>query len=384
MDDGHRLPLSPQPFLCNLLWHTRHKLAVLKIHGAPGMSTTTVTPSWIQEERRKIDTLFHKASWGEGVRLFNQHTFRSSTLSLGMVLMTANPRLHSLHVANYTFDEAGPSKDARYLTTWFFKGRHETLTKIHLHGLSFSHGLDYCNLMRGLCHIESLRHLWLSNISCFSDPPVDPVAVLFEHGNHLDEVKVLQAARPATNIPFHLLTHTTWTTLKLSRMVIDSTAIPALTTVLPNLYHLVILDLSSNGMDGSTMALFAGVLASPHCRLQRLNLSTNVITSASITPFCVALRKTKSLCALNLADNFLGTQSCLLLIRTMVHSSLKVLHLDSNQVRITVEELYAELPTEKKSDIFRQITLRHNPLDKHGLTNYKTLFKNMSGISFTF
>eukprot|EP00624_Nannochloropsis_granulata_P007091 evm.model.NODE_6203_length_6722_cov_44.965038.2 len=117
-------------------------------------------------------------------------------------------------------------------------------------------------------------------------------------------------------------------------MVIDSTAIPALTTVLPSL------DLSSNGMDGSTLALFSGVLASPQCRLERLNLSVNVITNASIAPFCMSLRKNKSLCTLNLSDNFLGTQSCLLMIRTMVHSTLKLLHLDSNQVRVSVEDLY--------------------------------------------
>lgn len=384
MNDDHRLLLSPQPLLSNLLWHARHKLAILKIHGVREMSTTTVTQSWIQEERRKIDKLFKKASWGQGVRLFNQYAFKSSTISLGMVLMTVNPRLHGLHIANYTFDEWGPSKDARYLTTWFSNGQHETLTRIHLHGLSFSHGIDFCNVMRGLCRIESLRHLWLSSISYFSNPPVDPIAILFAHGGHLNEVRIQRAARPPTNMPFHLLTHTTWTTLKLSHMVIDSTAIPALTTVLLNLHHLATLDLSSNGMDGDILALFADVLASPLCRLERLNLSANTITSASIAPFCIALRKNNALCSLNLSHNFLGTQSSLLLIRTMVHSTLKLLHLDSNQVRVTVEDLYAELPTETKSDVFRQITLRHNPLDKDGLTSYKTLFKKISGISFTF
>ena len=197
---------------------------------------------------------------------------------------------------------------------------------------------------------------------------------------------MIRAERPLDDLPFHLLTHTTFSTLKLSRMFIETTSIHALAAALPSLPHLRILDLSSNGLDGLSLALFSSVLASPQCRLERLNLSSNVITGSSVGPFCAALQNNVSLSTLNLSDNFLGTQSCLLLIQAILRNSsqLKMLHIDSNQVRVTMEELYALLLREKPGTVFKQVSMRKNPIDECDNDKYITLFKEMFNIGFAF
>jgi hypothetical protein len=257
---------------------------------------------------------------------------------------------------------------------------------MQLDEILFEHGADYCDLLQGLCRVETLRHLCLSNIDYISDAPIDPAAILFQHGSFIKELRIIRAERPLDDLPFQLLTHTTFSTLKLSRMFIESTSIHALTDILPSLPHLRILDLSSNALDGLSLALFSSVLASPHCRLERLNLSSNVITSSHIESFCAALQINKSLFTLNLSDNFLGTQSCLLLIRAILRNSshLKSIHLDSNQVRVTMEKLYALLLSEKPGPVFRQITLRKNTLDGCDKDKYNTLFKDMFNVGFAF
>ena len=387
-DGERRLKASPQPFLCNVLWHTRHKLVILKLQGTPEVSTRFVSRAWIQEERRKVDALFEQSSWGERIRLFQENSFKSSTIGLGMVFATVRPRLKFLHMSHYVFDEQERSLDARYLMSWLSNNSvQQTLVRVHLDDISFVYGEDYSDMLQGLCRVETLRHLCLSNIDYCYDAPVDPAAILFEHGVYIKELRMIRAARPLLHLPFHLLVHTAFSTLKLSRMFIESGSIHYLTSVLSDLPHLTTLDLSCNGIDGAVLMLLSAFLGSTHCQLERLNLSTNAIASNYVAPFCKALCKNTSLRALHLSDNFLGTQSSLHILQAMLRSGgLRTLYLDSNQIRVTMEELYAELQGETPGMFLRQISMRHNPIHESSqhLATHKALFKEMFGISFIF
>ena len=195
--------------------------------------------------------------------------------------------------------------------------------------------------------------------------------------------------RTHADMPFEALPlHAAYRTLALSRMFLDTASVKALAVVLPNLHHLVSLDLSSNGIDGTSLTLFSSILLSPECRLERLKLTSNIITSTRVGRFCEALSRNKSLRVLDLADNFLGTQSSLAILQAMLCSTnqLRMLNLDSNQIRFTMDDLYRELLA-TSFGIFRQVTLRSNPIEieqRDDLARYKALFADTFRVSFTF
>jgi hypothetical protein len=391
MDHGQCLKSSPQSFLCNLLWHARNKPIVLRLCGTHhDMLHVPVSGAWIDAERRKVDTLFEQIVGADGLQLYTQSDFRSSTVALGMVMTTANPQLEALDLSHYIFDERGPSLDAASFTAWLTWGHHR-LVRANLHDISFSCGSDFCNLLQGLCRVKTLCSLRLSCIEYLADAPVDPVRLIFEQGAHIQDVRLIHVMRTHADMPFEALhLDAAYRTLALSRMFLDTGSVKALTVVLPDLRHLVSLDLSSNGIDGACLALFSTVLLSPECRLERLKLTSNIITNISVGRFCAALSRNKSLRVLDLADNFLGTQSGLAILQAMLSSTnqLRMLNLDSNQIRLTMDDLYRELLAASLGfGIFRQVTLRSNPIEieqRDDLARYKALFADTFRVSFTF
>lgn len=388
---GQRLAASIQIFFCNLLWHARDKAVVLRLCGAAHeVPHVSVTRAVIDEGHNVVDALLAQATWADGICLYGEDNFRSSTVELGLVMSTANPNLTALELSHYVFDERGPSLDAAYLTSWLSWGKH-TLARVHFHCITFSQGADFCHLVEGLCRVKTLHSVRLSFVEYLSEAPVDPVLLLFEQGSHLKEVRLVNVMRAHTEFPFYALhAHPGFRSLALSRMFLDSAGVRALTLMLPTLPNLQSLDLSSNGIDGASLAMFSSVLVSNECNLKRLKLSSNIITSTTIASFCDALSKNKSLVVLDLSDNFLGTQSSLAILQAMLSQPmggrLKTLNLDSNQVRLNMDDLYRGLLA-APTDIFRQVTLRLNPIQiekRDGLDKYKAFFLQTFRVSFHF
>jgi hypothetical protein len=390
MDRGQRLTASAQSFFCNLLWHARGKAIVLRLCGAPHeLPHDPVTRAFIDEGRNMVDALFAQAKWAHGIRLYGEDNFRSSTVGLGVVMTTANPNLTALELSHYVFDEWGPSLDAAYFTSWLSWGKH-SLARVHFHCITFSRGVDFCDLVEGLCRVKTLHSVRLSFVEYLSDAPVDPVLLLFEQGVHLKDVRLANVMRTHTEFPFHALhSNPGFRSLGLSRMFLDSAGVKALTLMLPKLPHLLTLDLSSNGIDGASLAMFSSVLVSNECSLQRLKLSSNIITSTTVASFCDALSRNKSLVALDLSDNFLGTQSSLAILQAMLSQNigrLKTLNLDSNQIRLNMDDLYRQLLSAPTGN-FRQVTLRSNPINiekRDDLGKYKAFFLETFCVSFHF
>jgi Leucine-rich repeat (LRR) protein len=393
LEDTKAFPSSSQAFFCNLLSHAHSKTLHLHMVGTPHDAPhVPISRLVMDEDRRNVDRVFEETVWGENITMEGLHDLRSSTIGLGMALATVDPRLQTLDVSHYKFDEVGPSLDAASFSSWFRWSKHNFLTKVNLHGISFSSGVDCCNVLHSLCRVPTLQSLRLSVIEYWTDAPMDVLLLVFEESRHIHNLRLHNVMRSQVDaFPFHMLMGARHRSLSMSRMFLDTISIIPLTLVLPMLPHLVSLDLSSNGLDGACLELFTRVLKTSGCMLQRLNLSSNIITNHSVSVFCDALRINKSLLRLDLGDNFLGTQSGTLIVKTvlMYNDTLRYLNLDCNQIRLTMEDLYGILllVVKPNKSVFRQMSLQANPLDipdKQRAEKYRSFFLSTFGVSFQF
>lgn len=390
-----RLLMSPQTFLCSLLSYVRDKTVALHLCGkAHDLPHQTVSESSMEAERRKLDDLLgdHTKVWTDGIRVYSHHDFRSSTVGIGTVLMAVRPLIKALDLQNYVFDEVHPGLDALLVRSWLDVGVGQTLVRARLQHVSFTSGGDFCDILRALCRVPTLESLRLSCIEYWTEAPDDPMRVIFQECTpRLQDVRMNNVMRTQGEFPFDALV-SGYRNLGLSRMFLDSMAVHNLSTKM--LPHLVSLDLSWNGIDGACLGMFAKVLASPECKLTRLNLKSNVITSAFVVLFCDGLSRNKTLAHLDLSDNFLGTQSVQLLLKTLLgrsNTTLQCLHLDCNQVRLTMDDLYRLLLSSppRVPPFFRQVSLRDNPIDVGTATvedkrKYHRFFSDTFGVSFQF
>lgn len=399
MENMHAFPSSSQSFFCNLLSHAHSKALHLHMVGTPHDAPhVPVSRFFLDEERRNVDRVFEESVWGENITIEGLHEFRSSTVGLGMALATVDPRIKTLDLSHYLFDEVGPSLDVASFSSWFRWSKHNFLTKVNLHNISFSSGVDCCDFIHSLCRVPTLHSLRLSVIEYWSDAPMDVLLHVFEECRHIDNLRLNNVMRTQVeHFPFHALIGARHRCFGMSRMFLDTMSIIPLTLVLPMMPHLVSLDLSSNGLDGACLELFAKVLKTSSCPLQRLNLSSNIITNHSVVVFCDALCVNKSLFHLDLGDNFLGTQSGSLLLKTVLmnNDTIRYLNLNCNQIRLTMEDLYGILlfvvksnkEGEKRKKMFRQMSLQANPLDiqdKACVGKYRSFFLSTFDVSFQF
>lgn len=390
--DQHCLRTSSQAFLCNLLFHVGPKPIVLRMCGTSHdvVHSIPVTHQDLENEYSKVDAFWEQDAWPDGIQLYGQQEFRSSTVGLGMALGAAKANVEALDLSYYAFDEWGPSFDVAALRLWLSGPAHR-LTRANFHGITFTSGADFCNLLRGLCGVRTLQSLRLSFVEYITEPPTDPLLLLFEQGMHLQDLRVANVMRSQSDLPFHALPlGQGYRSLGLSRMFVDTSSVHALTSVLPMIPSLVSLDLSSNGIDGAGLGLFAQVLRSPTCSLQRLKLSSNIITKICIPSFCEALRSNHSLLSLDLADNFLGTQSCLALLKAMLHPQnkcLRLLNMDCNQVCVSMDDLHRVMLSFSSIKSLKQVSLRANPLvveKRQDLDKHKAFFADTFRVSFNF
>lgn len=395
---GSIIPSSSQVFLCNLLSQSRHKTVHLQLVGTARQSPHVVfTRSAMEYERRKVDSIFESKNWADHVTLYPNHEFRSSTVSLGVILATIDPTLKTLDVSHYSFDEVAPSIDVASWCHWLCTSRHCHLTKVHLEHISFSNGPEFIDLLRGLCCVKTLESLRLSFVEHWTEVPMDPLSILFQQGKHIKDLRLNNVMRPHTEeIPFHLLVDTSCRSLSMTRMYLDTAAIHPLTATMSFLSNLMSLDLSNNGLDGTCLGLFAKVLRQATCKLQRLKLSSNIITNCNVDFFCDTLRVNGTLVSLDLSDNFLGTKSSVTLLKTVLWKTrkLKHLNLDCNQIRLSMEDLYAMLAASDASvmlhhtkEMLRHVSLRANPLNvenKHHMETSRSLFLSTFRVLFHF
>lgn len=394
VDRGERLPISSQAFLCHLLLSATTKVPLLYLHlcgAVHGTPHVPVSADFVDSARQRVDEVFREAEWSEKIHVYPLHDFRSSTVALGRVLATADPRLTGLRVSCYVFDEMAPSRDISSLSSYFRWGAHE-LVRVNFHRLDFSSGEEFCHLLASLCKVSTLQSVRLSCIECLTDPPDDPLSILFEEGGHIRDLCLRDVARLPANVPFHLIEPPGYRCLALKQMFLDTSNLQQLLTRLPFLTNLVTVDLSCNGVDGTVLGLFARVLKEKECKIQRLKLASNIITGSVVPFFCQALRVNRTLQNLDLGDNFLGTLSSLKILQTVIStkdSPLKYLNLDGNQVRYRVEDLSRILLASERSDVFRQVSLKANPRlmtpDPHdNVDNYNYFFKSHYNVSFLF
>lgn len=389
-EDGRRLAASSQAFLCNLLCNTRGKDVNLYLCGTHhDLPHEPVTRSVLDEERSRVDRVLQRSTWSDNIGVYAEHNFRSSTVSLGAVLATANPSLWGLTLSNYIFDEVRPSVDVLSLASYLIWGAHD-LTRVNFHGLSFSSGDDLCELIRALCKVGTLETVRLSNIICLTEPSTDPLEILFEDGGHLKDLRLDNVSRGMGAVPFQTIPVPGYRCLGLKRMFLDTVSVRPLMLKLPLLPGLVSLDLSCNGIDGSILKLLSGALKQKTCSLQRLKLASNIITGVSVLCFCDALLANTSLLNLDLSDNFLGTHNGLTLLKAVLwntSSPLRYVNLNCNQIRYAMSDLYRILLATPRKGPFRQVSLRSNPLqadDRDGVYKYTYFFKQEFNVSFNF
>jgi hypothetical protein len=395
MDHDEVLPISSQAFLCCLLCAAskNRPRMTLNLCGTPHDSPHVPVPDgFVDAARRRVDDVFKQTVWYETIDVHPLHDFRSSTVALGRVLATANPRLRALRVSCYAFDEMESSRDVSSLSSYLQWGAHE-LVRVNLHRLQFGSGTDFCHLLKALCKVPSLQVVRLSGVECLVDPPEDPLAILFEEGPHIRDLRLRDVARVPANVPFHLLQPPGYRCMALNQMFLDTSNLQQLLTKLPSLKNLVCVNVSSNGIDGSVLGLFARVLKEPGCTMKRLNLASNIITGSAVPYFCQALAANQSLETLDMRDNFLGTQSSFKLLETVVgaqDSRMTYLNVDGNQVRYRMQDLCRILMASGKRSIFRQVSLRANPCvtsyddDSEDVYEYKAFFKQQYNICFLF
>lgn len=389
-ENGRRLPASSQAFLCNLLCNTRGKALSLHLGGTShDLSHVPVTRSFVEAERLLVDQFLQGKTFVDAIGVYPEHEFRSSTVALGAVLATADPKLRGLGISHYIFDEMGPSVDVQSLASYLRWGSHD-LVRVNFHGLAFSSGDDFCELLRALCKVRTLETVRLSRIECLTMPPVDPLAILFEEGSQFKDLRLCDVIRAFGDFPFQALPAPGYRCLGLTRMFLDTMSLRPLMLKLPLLPDLMCLDLSCNGVDGGVLGLLARALKQSGCSIQRLKLASNIITGSSVLSFCDALMVNTSLQNLDLSDNFLGTQNALTLLKAVLwnkRSTLKYLNLDCNQIRYTMSDLYRILLALPEKGVFRQVSMRANPLqadDRDEVYKYTYFFKKEFGISFNF
>lgn len=389
---GARLASSAQPFLCHFLGQAKGKALHLHVEGiADDVPHVPLTPEDLDVARRSVDVVMERPNWAMEVDLYGAHDFRSSSIGLGTALQMANPNVRTLVVKNYAFDELHHSMDVSSMVTWLRTGAH-SLTRVHLHGLTFSTGSDFCDLLRALCDVASLQTLHLQTIEHLTEAPVDPLVVLFEEGGHIKDMRLGNVMRTQTDIPFMALHTPGPRCLGLTRMFLDAESVRPLMVRLARLPNLKSLDLSCNGIDGRGLALFGAVLKDKRCCLQRLKLSSNILTNVSVVVFCDALAINRTLHHLDLSDNFLGTYGCLSLIQTVLveNTFLKYMSLDCNQARIRMEDLYRVVLLMRHGDAsppFRQLSLRSNPIffeRRHDEDMYTYFFATEFNVSLKF
>lgn len=403
LDHGLRLPVSSQAFLCHWLCNAKGNTVSLDLCGihCDALLITPVSQASVALARSAVDRLFEQATWSGDIDLYSLHDFRSSTVAFGRVLATANPCLTALALSHYTFDEIPPSTDAFLLSSYLRWGEH-ALVSVHLSHVTFWSGEDFGYLLRSLCRVRSLASIRLADIKSITDPPEDPLAIVFEDGAHVRDVRMHNVVRvPTIHAPFHLLQPPGYRCLALSQMFLDTACLSSLVARLPVLANLANLDLSKNGIDGSVLGMLARVLRERNCPLERLNLASNIITGSSMSFFCQALAVNRSLQYLNLSDNFLGTYSALNILETVLssrHSRVKCLNLDGNQIRYSMERLHQIvlsastlcLSSSPPQRLFRQVSLKSNPPanldggDLKDVAKYKTLFQQEYNVSFLF
>lgn len=394
-ETGGLIPSSSQVFLCNLISQTRSKLVHLQMVGtAREVPHVSFTRSVMEHERRKVDRIFESKHWAEHVTLYPNHEFRSSTVSLGVILASMDPNLKTLDVSHYSFDEVAPSIDVASLCHWLETSRrHCHLVKVNLQHISFSNGAEFIDLLHSLCCVKTLESLRLSFVEQWTEVPMDPLWILFQQGKHIKDLRLNNVMRPTEDPPFHLLGETSCRSLSMTRMYLDTGAILPLVLTMPLLPKLMSLDLSSNGLDGACLGLFARALKRPTCTLQRLKLNSNIVTNSHVDLFCDALRVNETLVSLDLSDNFLGTKSAVTLLNTVLCKTqkLKYLNLDCNQVRVSMEDLYVMLaaasPSPPSKEMLRHVSLRANPLNvenKQEIETSKSFFLSKFRVLFHF
>lgn len=388
MQNQEPLTASPQTFLCSLLHHAHGKTLLLHLCGKyHDLPHTALSETAMDMERRKVDAVFEQDLWGDGIQVYGHQDFRSSTLALGTVLVTAQPHVKVLDLQNYVFDEMRPSMDVALFVSWLHEGALGHLVRATLHGVSFTCGGEFCDVVRALCSVPTLESLRLACVEYWTDAPEDPVRIVFEDGvAGLKDVRMHNMMRTHAGFPFDALpVDPGYRSLGLSRMFLDTAGIHSLVTKVGTMPHLLSLDLSSNGIDGACLGLFATALQSPQCGLQRLKLNSNVITSTCVLPFCDALSRNTSLLHLDLSDNFLGTKSSISILQTVFshNRTLVRLHLDSNQVRVSLDDLYGMLVPHPRST-FRQIFLKDNPIEIDDPPRSQRMLADTFGVSFQF
>ncbi len=383
-----RLDTSSQVFLCHILSTISNPSVFLSMHGAfQEAPPVGVSRQDLMADKSRVAEAFAAAHWPDDIVLFNQSVFRSSTVALGITLSTLHFPLQTLELTNYCFDERPPSVDVALFCKWLITDAHQ-LTRVSLKQVSFVHGNDFVSVLRSLCAVSRLESLRLSCVDYGTLVPEDPLSILFQQGGHLRDVRVDNLLRQYVDFPFHALP--AYRCIGLTRMFLDTSHVRSLALRLSSLPELVSLDLSYNGLDGRSLELFAGVLRRGSCALQRLKLSSNIITNTSIVVFCTALQENRSLEALDLSDNFLGTQGGLAVMRGVLaspHTKLRTVGLDHNQLRLTMDDLYSTLVHCDKSSP-KHISLKDNPLE-FGPTpkqrdTYKHFFRDTFRISFSF
>jgi hypothetical protein len=367
------LETSAQPFLVCLLTHAAACEAIsLQLQGVrhPGWFVwDLISEQEVEEERRLVDAVVSQEHWTSAVGWDGLHRFRSTTLGLGVVLMTAKPRLRRLDLFQYTFDEPAPSLDVRLLCQ-YLRLHTQQLARVHLHGIFFRHGADCVAVLTALLQVATLRSLRLSSVDYAAPVPMDPLLVLFQApaqpgGAHIQDLRLNNVMRPIGEaIPFDAMVaaRPAYRYLGLTRMFLDTARARPLLVGLPSLPHLLSLDLSYNGMDGGCLGLLAIALQHPACKLKRLKLTSNIITATAIDDFCDALARNQQLQHLDLADNVVGTDGGMKLLRAIIHQNrgLQYVRLDKNHIRTTVEDLYRVLLHGPGTQSFLQLSLRDN------------------------
>jgi hypothetical protein len=388
--DGQRqLGSSAQPFLCNLLRHTRGRPLHLHVEGeSTDLPHVPLTPDDLEVELRRVDAVLERPNWALHVDVSGVTDFRSSTVAVGTALEMADPDVRTLALKHYAFDELHQSMDAQKLVAWLETGGH-SLTRVHLHGISFSTGLDFCLVLRALCKVPSLQALHLNQVEHLTEAVADPLTILFEEGRHIKDLRLGGVMRTQVDFPFAAIHPPGPRCLGLTRMFLDTEKVQPLVHMLPRLTQLASLDLSYNGLDCDALRLFAVALRSKTCTLQRLKLASNIISHAKVFLFCEALAVNRTLQHLDLSENFLGSRACRTLIQTMLvdNATLKYVNLDNNQVNLKMSDLYRIVLSMGEAQPLRQISLRNNPIffeKRHDEEMYVHFFSTEYNVSFKF
>ncbi len=155
--DDRPLFVSAQSFLGCLLTQASH-CECLSLHMV-GCRHNTYTHHAAQhaDEHATVDRLLSEWSWPEDTVLESVRHFRSSNVGLGIVLMSTGTRLHSLKLAQYTFDDSlRPSVDVRLLCQYLMDSQLR-------HGRRLELDSQICWFERNRCSTRGERGLGSRN-----------------------------------------------------------------------------------------------------------------------------------------------------------------------------------------------------------------------------